>query len=284
MHVRPWLLGVALSISAAAPCAAEPVDPPQAPEEMRAFARNLPAYFSKLENIIARETITQTLFNDRNGLLQRRRVLVSDYQIAHLGEDPAALWEFRFIRAVDGRTLPEVDRKINDFFRLRHPSAEEERRSIVNLAVGESLPGCYWHNLTLVLLAFGEGPIENFDWTRKGNRFLFRQVRGLGIPEDFFDPRSPRHYPSGAISLSPDGHSPARLELEFPTDVRRIRVRLEFSPPSAPEFIALPRVYVVESDHATVLGFNPDSATRFEYSDIRRFTVSTEEDALPAAR
>lgn len=286
MHHRAWLTAIALSAAAAAH-SAETAAAPQVPDEMREFARELPGYFAKLENVVATETITQTILNDTtgNGTVQRRRVLVSDYQIAHLGENPAALWEFRFVRAVDGQTLPNVDRKIDDFFRLRHPSAEAERRSIVDLAVGQSLPGCYWHNITLVLLAFGQGPNENFEWTPKGgNQFLFRQVRGLGIPEDLFNPRSPRHYPSGAITIFPDGHSPARLELEFRTDFRRIRMRLEFSPPSGPEHISLPSVYEVDSDRVTKMGFNPETKIRFEYSNIRRFSVSTEEAVPPAAK
>lgn len=284
MRSRAWLIAIALSFAAALAHSEEAAVPSPVPKEMQDFARELPVYFSKLENVIATETITQKVLNDTNGTLLRRRVLVSDYQIAHLGENPAALWEFRFVRAVDGKKLPGVDRKIDDFFRLRHPSAEAERRSIVDLAVGQSLPGCYWHNLTLVLLAFAAGPNENFEWTRKGNEFLFRQVVGLGIPEDLFNPRSPRHYPSGAIAIYPDGHSPERLELEFRTDVRRIRMRLEFSPPSGPDFISLPRVYEVDSDRVTVLGFNPETRIRFEYSDIRRYSVSTEEAVPPAPR
>ena len=282
MRPAKLLMAIALPLVAAAAHSREST--PQVPTEMRGFARELPAYFSKLENVIATETITQTILNDRNGTVQRRRVLVSDYQIAHLGENPAALWEFRFVRAVDGQKLPDIDRKIEDFFRLRHPSAEAERRSIVDLAVGQSLPGCYWHNITLVLLAFGQGPNENFEWTRKGRDFLFRQVRGLGIPEDLFNPRSPRHYPSGTITIFPDGQSPARLELEFRTDIRRIRMRLEFSPPTAPELISLPHAYEVDSDRVTLMGFNPETRVRFEYSNIRHFSVSTEEGAPTPAR
>ncbi len=258
----------------------------QVPREVRDFSRALPAYFSKLEDVVATETTTQTVLNDTtgNGTVQRKRTLVSDYQIAHLGQNPAALWEFRFVRSVDGQKIPDVDRKIEDFFRLRHPSAEAERKSIVDLAVGRSLPGCYWHNITLVLLAFGEGPNENFEWSQKGSQFLFRQVRGLGIPEDLFNPKSPRHYPSGALSIFPDGHSPEVLELEFRTGVRRIRMRLEFSPPAAPEFISLPHIYEVDSDRVTLMGFNPETRIRYEYSDIRRFSVSTEEAVPPATR
>jgi hypothetical protein len=253
------------------------------PDELRSFARSLPGYFSKIENIIARETITQTVLNDQSGTLRRRRVLVSDYQIAHLGEDPTALWEFRFVRSVDGRELPDVDRKIEDFFRLRHPSAEAERKSIVDLAAAESLPGCYWHNLTLVLLAFSEDTVENFDWSRKGGRFVFRQVRGLGIPEDLFDPKSPRHYPTGSIEFFPDGTSPSKLELEFRTDTRRIRMRFQFSPPSPPDSISLPLSYEVDADRITGLGFNPETRTHFDYSDQRRYSVETHEAApLPA--
>lgn len=275
MHARARRLAVALSLAAAA--RAGSAGGPSIPEPLHAFARDLPAYFSRLENIIARETITQTILNDQSGGVHRRRVLVSDYQIAHLGEDPGALWEFRFVRSVDGRKLPDVDRKIEDFFRLRHPSAEAERRSIVDLAAAESLPGCYWHNLTLVLLAFGEDTLDNFDWTRKGTRYVFRQARGPGIPEDLFDPLSPRHYPTGAIELFSGKSFPERLELEFRSDQRRIRMRFQFSSPVAPDFIALPRSYDVDADRITGLGFNPETRTRFEYSDIRRYTVRTEE-------
>lgn len=258
----------------------------EVPDEIRTFARQVPDYFAKLEDILATETITQTILNDLTGnaTVQRRRVLVSDYQIAHLGEIPAALWEFRFVRSVDGQKLPDVDRKIEDFFRLRHPSAEAERKSIVDLAVGQSLPGCYWHNITLVLLAFGEGPVENFDWTQRGGQYFFRQVRGLGIPEDLFNPKSPRHYPTGSLRLYPDGHSPAHLDLEFRTDFRRIRMSLDFSPPSGPEGISLPSVYEVDSDRVTKMGFNPESRVRFEYSNVRRFSVSTQEAVPPASK
>jgi hypothetical protein len=281
MRPRAWVIAIVLSFAAALVQPEEKAVSSVVPKEMRDFARELPAYFSKLENIIATETITQTVLNETNGTFQRRRVLVSDFQIAHLGENPAALWEFRFVRSVDGQKLGDIDRKIEDFFRLRHPSAEAERRSIVDLAIGQSLPGCYWHNITLALLAFGQGPNENFEWTRKGGQFLFRQVRGLGIPEDWFDPESPRHYPSGAITLFPDGHSLARLDLEFRTDVRRIRMRLDFSPPSSPDFISLPHVYEVESDRITDLGFRPAARIRFEYSDIRHYSVSTEQAVPP---
>ncbi len=186
MRSRSRWISALLALAAATSLAADTAAPPPVPDEIRAFARNLPDYFSKLEDIIATETITQTLLNDTTGnaTVQRRRVLVSDYQIAHLGENPAALWEFRFVRSVDGQKLPDVDRKIEDFFRLRHPSAAAERRSIVDLAVGQSLPGCYWHNLTLVLLAFGEGPVENFDWTAK---------------------RQPVSFPAGARPRNPGG-------------------------------------------------------------------------------
>lgn len=277
---------VLLSVAAAASLAAQVGAPPPVPDEVRSFSRHVPEYFSRLENVIATETITQTLLNDTTGnaTVQRRRVLVSDYQIAHLGENPAALWEFRFVRSVDGQNLPDVDRKIEDFFRLRHPSAAAERRSIVDLAVGQSLPGCYWHNLTLVLLAFGEGPVENFDWTRKGSQFLFRQVRGLGIPEDLFNPKSPRHYPSGALTIYPDGASPQRLDLEFRTDSNRVRMALEFSPPSGPGQVSLPRSYEIDSDRVTKMGFNPATRVRFDYSNIRQFSVSTEEAVPPAAK
>jgi len=31
------------------------------------------------------------------------------------------------------------------------------------------------------------------------------------------------------------------------------------------------------------MGFNPETRIRFDYSDIRRFFVSTEKEAVPAA-
>ena len=287
MPYRVCALAAVIALSAGFVLSSEtPVTPGPVPKEIRDFSRALPAYFAKLEDVVATETTTQTVLNDTtgNGTVQRKRTLVSDYQIAHLGENPAALWEFRFVRSVDGEKLPDVDRKIEDFFRLRHPSAEAERKSIVDLAIGQSLPGCYWHNITLVLLAFGEGPNENFEWTRRGSQFDFRQVRGLGIPEDLFNPKSPRHYPTGSLTIYPDGHSPELLELEFRTGVRRIRMRLEFSPPAAPEFISLPHVYEVNSDRVTLMGFNPETRIRYEYSDIRRFSVSTQEAIPPATR
>ncbi|MGH9443026.1 MAG: hypothetical protein ACRD16_12220 [Thermoanaerobaculia bacterium] len=285
MRPGAWRLGFSVLLAAAL-TGPVPADASTLPPEVQSFARYLPEYFSKLENILATETTTETLLNDTNGngTVLRKRVLVSDYQIAHLGENPAALWEFRFVRSVDGQTLPDADRKIEDFFRLRHPSAAAERRSIVELASNESLPGCYWHNLTLVLLAFGDGPNENFDWTPKDGGFQFRQVRGLGIPEDLFNPKSPRHYPSGSVNLYPDGHSPQRIELEFRTDVRRIRIHFEFSPPGPPDFVALPLSYEVDGDRVTMMGFNPESRVRFQYSNIRRFSVSTEEALPPATK
>ena len=284
MKARERLIAVAMAFATPTLLAADsPTPSPSVPAPLREFARQLPGYFAELENVIARETITQTILNDQNGGIRRRRILVSDYQIAHLGEDPAALWEFRFVRSVDGRKLPDVDRKIEDFFRLRHPSAEAERRSIVNLAAAESLPGCYWHNLTLVLLAFGEDTVDNFDWTPKGGRYLFRQVRGLGIPEDLFDPHSPRHYPTGAIELFAGRSFPKRLDLEFRTDQRRIRMRFEFTLPPGTDLVALPLAYEVEADKVTELGFNPGTRTRFDYSDFRRFSVRTNEAISPPA-
>jgi hypothetical protein len=59
---------------------------------------------------------------------------------------------------------------------------------------------------------------------------------------------------------------------------------LEFSPPSGPEQISLPSVYEVDSDRVTMMGFNPETRVRFEYSNVRRFSVSTEDAVPPAAK
>jgi hypothetical protein len=245
---------------------------PSPPAELAAFSRAVPAYFAKLEEFVATEKITQDVMRETNQTVLRHQVLLSDFQVAHLGEDADALWEFRFIRSVDGKAL-DADRQIQDFFRLRQPSAAAERRSIVALARDHSFPGCYWHNLTLTLLAFGPGILEDFDWTRKGRRFAFRQVRGLGIPEDLFDPASARHYPSGTLQLAADGVSPARLDLEWTSRESRLRVTMDFSPPAAAGEIALPRRYVAV--HERLSSGALLDRTVFDYSGFRRFTVTT---------
>src|SRR4029077_8510776 len=130
----------------------------------------IPSYFASLEEYVATEKITQDVMRDSNQTVFRHQVLLSDFQIAHLGEDPEALWEFRFVRSVNGKAL-DTDRQIEDFFRLRQPNAAAERRSIVALARDHSLPGCYWHNLSLTLLAFSPGIFDDFAWTPKGKGF-----------------------------------------------------------------------------------------------------------------
>ena len=252
-----------------------------APEEISAFSRGIPGYFAKLEEFVAHEKITQDVMREENATVFRHQVLLSDFQIAHLGEDPTALWEFRFIRSVDGRPL-DTDRQIQDFFRLRQPSAAAERLSIVNLAREHSFPGCYWHNLTLTLLAFGPDILDDFDWTKKGKRFAFRQVRGLGIPEDLFDPASARNFPSGTLELAADGVSPARLELEWTSRESRLLVKMEFSPPAGPGEIALPRRYVAVHERRSSGAVR--DRTVFEYSNFQRFTVSTVQDTGEPAR
>jgi hypothetical protein len=212
---------------------------------------------------------------ETNQTVFRHQILVSDFQIAHLGEDPDALWEFRFVRSVDGKAL-DTDRQIQDFFRLRQPDAAAERRSVVALAREHSLPGCYWHNLTLTLLAFAPEILDDFAWTPKGKGFAFRQVRGLGIPEDLFDPSSPRHFPSGTLELAADGVSPAHLDIEWTSRESRLLVKMDFSPPAKPGEIALPRRYVAA--HERLSSGKIVDRTTFEYSDFRRFTVTTGEE------
>ena len=254
--------------------AAFPASPaaPAPPAGLEAFSRGVSSYFARLEDYVATEKIMQDVMRESNQTVLRHQVLLSDFQIAHLGEDPEALWEFRFVRSVDGKAL-DTDRQIQDFFRLRQPSAAAERRSIVSLARDHSLPGCYWHNLTLTLLAFTPPILDDFDWTQKGKRFGFRQVRGLGIPEDLFDPASPRHYPSGTLELADDGVSPGHLELEWTSRESRLRVKMDFSPPAKPGEIALPRRYVAVHERLSS-GALMDRTT-FEYSDFRKFTVTT---------
>jgi hypothetical protein len=182
---------------AAAVLADEPV-----PGPVRDFSREIPRIFSELENVVARERMTQVIFDSTSDRIFRRRVIVSDYQIAHLDEDPEALWEFRFVSQVDGKGIPGASQQIENFLRLRHRDARQERLRITNLGLSSSLPGCYWHNLTLVLRAFEAGNVEDFSWRRSRDLWLFEQVRGLGIPQDLFDPDSHRHYPRGSVAFS----------------------------------------------------------------------------------
>lgn len=251
------------------------------PPEIAAFSRAIPPYFAKLEDYVARERISQDVMREENATVFRHQVLLSDFQVAHLGEDPSSLWEFRFIRSVDGKPL-DADRQIQDFFRLRQPSAAAERRSIVDLAREHSFPGCYWHNLTLTLLAFGPEIVDDFEWSKKGKRWSFRQVRGLGIPEDLFDPASARNYPTGTLDLGADGVSPARLELDWASRESRLRVTMEFSPPAAAGEIALPRRYVAIHERRSSGAVR--DRTVFEYSDFRKFTVTTAQETSDTSR
>jgi len=262
----PTILLLAASALAAVPASTEP------PAPVAAFSRSLPAYFAELENYVASERTVQQVMRETTAMIFRSRVIDSDYQVAHLGEDPAALWEFRFVKAVDGKKL-DVERQVTDFFRLRHPSAAAERRSIVELARQKALPGYYWHNLTLTLLAFGPETIEDFDWERKSNAFGFRQTRGPGIPEDIFDPSSPRHYPNGTIAFDPKGGWLSRLYLEWTSGERRARLTMTFSPPAKSGDIALPRRY--EAVHERRQTGKVIDRTTFDYSNFRRFTVTT---------
>lgn len=250
------------------------------PTEVALFARGVPGYFARLEEYVAKEITTQHMMNESNGTVLRHRVLESDLQIAHLGEDPATLWEFRFVRSVDGRKL-DAERQMDDFFRLRHPSAAAERRSVVALAIDKSLPGCYWHNLTLTLLAFGPEIVGDFEWERRGDRFAFRQVRGLGIPENLFDPASPRHYPKGTMTFDRAGGWLSRLDLEWTTGERRVRLTMTFSPPAEPGGIALPRRY--EAVHERLSTGLVTDRTTCDFSLFRRFTVTTGESTPDGA-
>jgi hypothetical protein len=191
------------------------------------------------------------------------------------------LWEFRFVRSVDGKTL-DVERQMSDFFRLRHPSAKAERQGIVDLAREKSIPGHYWHNITLALVAFGPETLEDFDWERRSDRYLFRQARGPGMPEDLFDPASPRHYPTGTLTFDSKGGWLSRLYLEWPSGDTRARLTMTFSPPEKPGDIALPLRY--EAVHERRTSTLVIDRTTFDYSHYRRFTVTTthKEDPGPA--
>ncbi len=181
---------------------------------------------------------------------------------------------------VDGRKVRDFDRRISDFFLLRNASAREERIRLTRLAYDQSLPFCYWHNLTLTLEAFGEPMLSDYDWRATSGGAKFRQVRGLGVAEDFFDPRSPRHYPSGEIRLAGERHQLSRLTLEFPFQGDLVRATLRFAPAESPSGV-LPREY-------EVIRFRRQSGevvtrTTFRYSDFRRFSVETRENTEDAA-
>ena len=276
MKIAMFLVVPFLAASAPAP---HPLAEPPAP--VVAFSKALPAYFAEFENYVASERTVQQVMRENTAMVFRSRVLESDYEVAHLGEDPSALWEFRFVRSVDGRKI-DADRQMGDFFRLRQPSAAAERRSIVELARQKSLPGYYWHNLTLTLLAFDTETLGDFDWTSRSDQFAFRQTRGPGIPEDLFDPDSPRHYPSGTITFDPKGGWLSRLYLEWTGGERRARITMKFSPPAAPGRIALPLRY--EAVHERRTSGAVVDRTTFDYSNFRRFTVTTDQVEGPPAK
>lgn len=277
-HFRPSAAGRAISLVvllffsfSAAPGASKTDG---VPREILEFSRALPEFFDDLGNVVAREEMVQQVY--WRGRPSDRRMLVSDYQVAHLDSDPSALWEFRFVRMVDGRKVRDFDRRSSDFFLLRSANAREERIRLTHLAFDHSLPFCYWHNLTLALNAFNETLLSNYDWRGTAEGAKFRQVRGLGVAEDFFNPRSPRHYPSGEILLAGQRHQLARLTLEFPFQGDLVRASLRFSPVAPPGRSVLPREY-------EVIRFRRQSGevvtrTTFRYSDFRRFSVETNED------
>lgn len=248
------------------------------PEPVRELAKDVPRIFSELENLVARERMTQIVFDSVSDRVVRRRVLVSDYQIAPLEEEPDAPWEFRFVREIDGRPVPGADRQLEDFLRLRHRDSREERMRITNLGLSSSLPDCYWHNLTLTLRAFAGGNADNFEWTPLHGGWAFEQVRGPGIPQNHFDPRSPRHYPKGSI-LFQDG-AVSKLQLEWTSEGLVTSVALEFTRPAEPDLIPRPLRYVAKKRSAS--STRTLVQTTFEYGGYRRFGVRTE--GVPAVR
>ena len=249
------------------------------PDPVVAFSRGLPRFFEQLGGLVASERMTQTLISERDATIARKRVIESDFEISHLAEDPAMLWEFRFVKTVDGKPAG-AERAIEDFFRLRQPDAAAERGRIVALAMGKSLPGCYWHNLTVMLLAFEEANLGNFEWKPFAGGWAFRQVSGAGISENLYDPSAARHYPEGLLELSPDGTWARRLDMTFVTGPRIAHVVLTFSPPAAAGEPALPLRYQAAHENLKTR-FAVDRAV-FDYSNFRKFTVSTQE--APAAR
>jgi hypothetical protein len=244
------------------------------PGPLRDFSRDIPRIFSELENVVARERMTQAIFDSTSDRIFRRRVIVSDYQIAHLEEDPEALWEFRFVNEVDGKAVAGAGQQIENFLRLRHRDAREERQRITNLGLAASLPGCYWHNLTLVLRAFQGDNVENFSWRRSRDLWLFEQVRGLGIPQDLFDPGSPRHYPRGSVAFSEGSLS--HLDLEWTANGIVTTISLEFARPQSPDDVPLPKKYVARRRAASSRRIAVE--TTFEYGDYRHFRVRTESE------
>ena len=270
-----WIpaLVAAGALLASSPAAGEPAQE-AAPPAVVAFSRSLPRLFEEFESVVAREEMGQETIDVRAARTLRRRILVSDYQIARLEEDPDALWEFRFVREVDGKAVDGGDRQFQDFLRLRHPDARAERLWIVEIARSQSLPGCYWHNLTLALFAFTEPNLANFRWRAKGTRYEFEQVRGLGIPEDLFNPSSTRHYPKGALSFNGSGSTLSSLELRFPTGATQVVITLTFALQGVSPF-PMPAHYVVERKRAET--GRTLFRTTVEYSNYRRFTVTTEE-------
>ena len=243
------------------------------PPGVVAVSREVGRITSGLSDYVATERMTQMLMDPKADRVRRQQVLVSDYQIAPLEEDANALWEFRFVRQIDGKPVPGADRQIEDFSRLRHKDAKEERLAITKLGLSRSLPGCYWHNLTLTLLAFAGRNVENFSWDGEGDVWRFEQVRGPGIPEDVFNPRSARAYPRGTLTLSKGSLS--RLELEWASGDLVTSVALEFSPSAEPGGIPLPSRYVAKR---RIAGASRKTVveTDFEYSGYRRFNVATE--------
>jgi hypothetical protein len=248
--------------------------PPAAPPDpVLAFARSIPRITSAMQDYVATETMTQRVMDPVADRPMRKTVLVSDYQIAPLDEDPAVLWEFRFVREADGKPVPGADRQIEDFFRLRSADAREERARIAKIGQSRSLPGCYWHNLTLLLQGFQGGNVLSFDWTPEGEGgFRFQQARGRGIPEDLFDPRSPRHFPTGKVTLA--GGALSRLEISWASGETVTDVTLEFAPPDA-DGVIHPARYVARRRLAGP-GHKTALETIFEYSGYRKFTVTTE--------
>lgn len=247
--------------------------PARLPERVEAFARELPRIVAGMEELVATERMTQMVMDSRSDRVMRRQVLVSDYQIAPLEEDPSVLWEFRFVKEMNGKPVPGADHQIEDFLRLRHTDAREERLKLAQLGFSRSLPGTYWHNLTLLLLAFAGENAANFDWKGDGDRFTFEQVRGPGIPESLFDPKSPRHYPKGSLTLA--GGTLSRLEIEWASGPLLTNVSLEFSPPPEPGDIPRPARYVARKRYA---GASPKTLveTIFEYRDYKRFRATAE--------
>jgi hypothetical protein len=258
---------VAAGLAAPLPAADE------VPAPVLAFAQRLPAIFEGLEGVVAREEMRQETMDPLAARPLRRRLLVSDYQIAPLEEDPGSLWEFRFVREVDGKPVEGSERQLEDFLRLRHRDAREERTRIVELARARSLEGCYWHNLTLVIVAFSEPYLGNYRWRGSGERYDFEQVRGPGIPEDLFDPRSPRHYPTGSIAFAGPARELSRIDLRFPARDTYVEMRLSFSS-SALAGVPLPAEYVIERKRAGTT--RTLMRTTLAYSNYRRFTVTSE--------